>query len=356
VISLDLAGLVLVASRTLDLDEGAVLGLADLDAAESVATLARDCRGGPARQAAMLLVGLVRRRVFGPRSAEVAVMAALQVLALNGQDVGDLGSPAALRELVAGITAGRLGADELAAWLAERLQPAAAPSRAARLLSRRRKDPRNPSDQRSADDRMEGGMFERFTNRARSVVKLAQEEARRLDHDHIGTEHVLLGMLREPDGIGARALVALGVSLDEVRADVERIIGRGKGAPAGHIPFTPRAKKVLELSLREALKLHHNYIGTEHIVLGLVREGEGVAAKILVESGADLPEVRQEVLRLLSIGATDRAGTEPPKERLIADIEALYEEIFRLAKEVDRLTELLREHGIEPDEGTSRSA
>ncbi len=353
---LDLAGLVLVASRTLDLDEEAVLGLADLDAAESVLTLARDGRGGPAQQAAMLLGGLVRRRVFGPRSAEVAVMATLQLLALNGQQVGDLGSPAALRELVAGIAAGQLGTDELAAWLAERLQPAAAPRRAGRLLSRRVKDSRNPKDPRHADDRMEGGMFERFTNRARNVVKLAQEEARRLDHDHIGTEHVLLGLLGEPEGIGAKALVALGVSLEAVHADVERTIGRGEGAPTGHIPFTPRAKKVLELSLREALKLHHNYIGTEHIVLGLVREGEGVAANILVESGADLPEVRQEVLRLLSTGVADRAGAEPPKERLIADIEALYEEIVRLAKEVDRLTELLREHGIEPEEGTSRSA
>jgi Clp amino terminal domain, pathogenicity island component len=354
VISLDLAGLVLVAGRTLDLDEEAVLGSADLDAAESVLTLARNCRGGPAQQAAMLLVGLVRRRVFGPRSAEVAVMAALQLLAMNGQEVGDLGSPAALRELVAGIAAGQVGTDEVAAWLAER--QAAAPMRAGRLLSWRVKDPRDSKDPRYADERMEGGMFERFTNRARNVVKLAQEEARRLDHDHIGTEHVLLGLLGEPEGIGAKALVALGVSLEAVRADVERIIGRGQGAPTGHIPFTPRAKKVLELSLREALKLHHNYIGTEHIVLGLVREGEGVAAKILVESGADLPQVRQEVLRLLSTGVADRAGAEPPKERLIADIEALYEEIVRLAKEVDRLSGLLREHGIEPDEGTSRSA
>jgi len=201
-----------------------------------------------------------------------------------------------------------------------------------------------------------GGMFERFTNRARNVVELAQEEARRLDHDHIDTEHVLLGLLGEAEGIGARALVALGVSLEAVRADVERIIGRGDGAPTGHIPFTRRAKKVLELSLREALRLHHNYIGTEHIVLGLVREGEGVAARILAESGADLPGVRREVLRLLSVGVTDAAGVEPPKERLVADSEALYEEIVRLAKEVDRLTELLREHGIEPDEGTSRSA
>ena len=354
--SLDLGGLVLVASRTLDLDQEAVLALADLDAAESVLTLARECRGGPAQEAAVLLVGLVRRRVFGPRSAEVAVMAALQLLALNRQEVGDLGSPAELRELVAGIAAGQLGADELAAWLAERLGPAAASSRAARLLSRRLRSPRNPGDPRSADDRMEGEMFERFTKRARNVVKLAQTEARRLDHQQIGTEHVLLGLFGEPQGIGAQALVALGLSLDGVRADVERIIGRGPGAPTGHIPFTPRAKKVLELSLREALKLHHNFIGTEHIVLGLVREGDGVAAKILVESGADLPVVRQEVLRLLSTGVTDRAGTEPPKERLIADIESLYEEIVRLANEVDRLTELLRAHGIEPDEGTSRSA
>jgi hypothetical protein len=353
---LDLGGLVLIASRTLDLDEEAVLVSADLDAADSILTVAEGCRGDPVQQAAMLLVGLVRRRVFGPRSAEVAVMAALQLLALNGQEVDDLGSPAALRELVAGITADQLSNDELAAWLAKRVRPADAPSRAARLLSWRRKEPREPTDLGRGDDWMEGGMFERFTNRARNVVKLAQQEARRLDHNYIGTEHVLLGLLDEPEGIGAKALVALGVSLEAVRADVERIVGGGEGAPEGHIPFTPRAKKVLEFSLREALKLHHNYIGTEHIVLGLVREGDGVAAKILVESGADLPEIRQEVLRLLAAGVTDRAGTEPPKERVIADIEALYEEIVRLAKEVDRLTELLREHGIEPDEGISRSA
>jgi ATP-dependent Clp protease ATP-binding subunit ClpC len=199
-------------------------------------------------------------------------------------------------------------------------------------------------------------MFERFTDRARKAVKHAQEEARDLGHNHIGTEHVLIGLLTDPESIGARALAAFGMSLEAVRADVERIVGRGEGAPAGHIPFTPRAKKVLELSLREALKLRHNYIGTEHIVLGLVREGEGLAARILVDSGADLPPLRREVLRLLSSGAVDLAGAEPPRERLVADIEALYDEITRLAKEVERLTDLLRRHGIEPDEGTSRSA
>jgi ATP-dependent Clp protease ATP-binding subunit ClpC len=203
---------------------------------------------------------------------------------------------------------------------------------------------------------MEGEMFERFTGRARIVVKNAQEEARRLDHDHIGTEHLLLGLLTEPEGVGAKALSVLGLSLDRVRADVVRIVGMGKGTPPGHIPFTPRSKKVLELSLREALKLHHNYIGTEHIVLGLVREGEGVAAKIMVESGAGLPQVRQEVVRLLAAGVGDRAGAEPPKDRVLADIEALYDEIARLGREVDRLTELLRVHGLEPDEGTSQTA
>jgi hypothetical protein len=354
--SLDLGGLVLVASHTLDLDEEAVLALADLDAAESVLTLARECRGGPAQEAAVLLVGLVRRRVFGPRSAEVAVMAAVQLLALNRQEVGDLGSPAELRELVAGIAAGQLGADELAAWLAERLGPGAAPSRAARLLSRRLKNPRNPGDPRSADDRMEGEMFERFTNRARNVVKLAQTEARRLDHQQIGTEHVLLGLLGEPQGIGAQALVALGLSLDGARnpGDPRSADDRMEGEMFER--FTNRARNVVKRAQTEARRLDHQQIGTEHVLLGLVREGDGVAAKILVESGADLPVVRQEVLRLLSTGVTDRAGPEPPKDRLIADIEALYEEIVRLAKEVDRLTELLRAHGIEPDEGTSRSA
>ena len=130
-------------------------------------------------------------------------------------------------------------------------------------------------------------MFERFTDRARRVVVLAQEEARMLNHDYIGTEHILLGLIREGDGVAAKALESLGISLEAVRQQVEEIIGRGQQAPSGHIPFTPRAKKVLELSLREALQLGHNYIGTEHILLGLIREGEGVAAQVLVKLGAD---------------------------------------------------------------------
>ena len=143
-------------------------------------------------------------------------------------------------------------------------------------------------------------MFERFTDRARRVVVLAQEEARMLNHNYIGTEHILLGLIKEGEGVAAKGLEALGISLDAVRTQVEEIIGQGQQAPSGHIPFTPRAKKVLELSLREALQLGHNYIGTEHILLGLIREGDGVAAQVLVKLGADLNRVRQQVIQLLS--------------------------------------------------------
>ena len=324
--SLDLAGLVLVASRTLGLDEAAVLELADLEAAASVVALARDASGGPERQAATLLHGLARGRVFGPRSGEVALVAALQLLSMHGREAGDLGPPAALRERLAGVAGGRVGVDELAAWLEQ-------------LTSRRRM-----------------GMFERFTHPARQAVVLAQEEARRLGHAVVGTEHLLLGLLAVPEGVGARTLAALGIPLDELRVEVEGRIGRGEGAPEGHLPFAPQNKKVLELSLREALQLGHNYIGTEHLLLGLVREGDGVAARVLAGRGADLATARQEVARQLRLGGDPAAPAQPSKEGLVAGIEALYDEIVRLAGEVERLTELLRRHGIEPDEGTSRSA
>src|SRR5476651_2410061 len=143
-------------------------------------------------------------------------------------------------------------------------------------------------------------MFERFTDRARRVVVLAQEEAKMLNHNYIGTEHILLGLIHEGEGVAAKALESLGISLDAVREQVLDNIGQGQQQPTGHIPFTPRAKKVLELSLREALQLGHNYIGTEHILLGLIREGEGVAAQVLVKLGADLNKVRQQVIQLLS--------------------------------------------------------
>jgi Clp amino terminal domain, pathogenicity island component len=324
--SMDLAGLVLVAGRALDLEEAAALALADLEAAASVLAAAREA-GGPSRQAATLAHGLIRRQVFGPRSAEVALLAACQLLALHGLKPVDLGAPEAARSLLAGVAGGRVGIDELAAWL----------------------------EQSTTGWREQ--MFERFTDKARQTVVLAQDEARRLGHPEVGTEHLLLGLLAVPEGAGARALVALGIPLGDLRAEVEERIGRGEGAPGGHLPFVPENKRVLELSLREALQLGHNYIGTEHILLGLVREGDGGAARVLAGRGADLAAVRQEVARQLVTGAGDRAAaTKPSKEGLIADIEALYEEIVRLSREVYRLTELLRRHGIEPDEGTTRSA
>jgi len=253
-------------------------------------------------------------------------------------------------------------------------------------------------------------MFQRFTDRARRVVVLAQEEASRLDHGYIGTEHILLGLIHEGEGVAAEALKALGISLGPVRQQVEEIIGRGQEAPQGHIPFTPRAKKVLELSLRESRQLGHDYIGTEHILLGLIREGDGVAAQVLVRLGADQNRVRQQVIQLLHGRAAEepgpgvkaglemaeqRAGTGPDTSDLDEQIEAvriekeaavdaqdfdqavslrdrekqlltakaarqqqwaaghpakpdLAEQSRQLAAEVERLRALLRQHGIDP--------
>jgi ATP-dependent Clp protease ATP-binding subunit ClpC len=148
-------------------------------------------------------------------------------------------------------------------------------------------------------------MFERFTGRARQVVVLAQDEARKLKHNYIGTEHLLLGLLREEEGVAAQALSSLGIALGSVRAEVTSIVGEGDEVTTGQIPFTPRAKKVLELALREGLALGHNYIGTEHILLGLVRENDGVAARILLDFDADADKIRDTVIRML--------GSRPPR-------------------------------------------
>ena len=143
-------------------------------------------------------------------------------------------------------------------------------------------------------------MFERFTDRARLVVVRAQEEARRLDHNYIGTEHVLLALTHESmGGVAAKVLESLGIGLEAVRQRVEEVTGRGQQAPSGHIPFTPQSKKVLELALQESRALGHNYIGTEHILLGVIRAGDGVAARVLSGLGADLDAAREQVIRLL---------------------------------------------------------
>ncbi|MEU4812496.1 ATP-dependent Clp protease ATP-binding subunit [Nocardia fluminea] len=202
-------------------------------------------------------------------------------------------------------------------------------------------------------------MFERFTDRARRVVVLAQEEARMLNHNYIGTEHILLGLIHEGEGVAAKSLESLGISLEGVRSQVEEIIGQGQQAPSGHIPFTPRAKKVLELSLREALQLGHNYIGTEHILLGLIREGEGVAAQVLVKLGADLNRVRQQVIQLLSgyqgkepvEGAGPRGEAGTPSTSLVLDqfgrnltqaaLEGKLDPVIGRSKEIERVMQVL---------------
>jgi ATP-dependent Clp protease ATP-binding subunit ClpC len=244
------------------------------------------------------------------------------------------------------------------------------------------------------------------------VVVLAQEEARLLNHNYIGSEHMLLGLIHEGEGVAARALESLGISLEAVRTQVEEIIGQGQSAPTGHIPFTPRAKKVFELSLREALQLGHNYIGTEHILLGLVREGEGVAAQVLVKLGADLARVRQQVIQVLGgyaggedvgarmrlvrmavpddlreaeeqlaqvrrekMAAIDREDFEQAvglrdKERQLltrvaererawtagVDLAAVIHENHKLHSEVERLRDLLGRRGIDPDGGAGETA
>ena len=200
-------------------------------------------------------------------------------------------------------------------------------------------------------------LFERFTDRARRVVVLAQEEARLLNHSYIGTEHILLGLIHEGEGVAAKSLESLSISLEAVRAQVEEIIGQGGSSPSGHIPFTPRAKKVLELSLREALQLGHNYIGTEHILLGLLREGEGVATQVLVKLGADLGKVRQQVIQLLSGYQGPAAKGDAPSASTGAGgkEEAGEKGGSQILDQFGRnLTQLAREKKLDPVIGRSR--
>jgi prophage maintenance system killer protein len=335
---LDLGDLVLIAGRVLDFDTRTVLGLIDLDAAEAALAEAAEAPPEPTEQAAALLCALLARRPFARGNRRVAVVATLQLLVTAGLEV-DPEPLGALPALVTRITAGTAGRAETAAWLADRLRPYG--TKETRMLGRfGGRGQRRP-------------LFQRFTERARRAVTLAQEEARERGHDHIGTEHILLGLLRVPEGVAARALESFGISPEAVVAKVEEIVGRGQGSPGGHIPFTPRSKKVLELALREALQLGHNYIGTEHVLLGLVREGEGVAAKVMVELGADLPRVRAQVMELLDDGPRRTAAH---KELVLDELAAVFDENERLHAEVQRLRDLLREHGIDPDNGASRTA
>lgn len=202
-------------------------------------------------------------------------------------------------------------------------------------------------------------MFERFTDRARRVTVLAQEEARLFSHNYIGTEHILLALIHEGEGVAAKTLTTMGISLDAVRGQVGEIIGRGQQMPSGHIPFTPRTKKVLELALREALGLGHNYIGTEHILLGLIREGEGVGAQVLVKLGVELTQARKAVFAYLGYGSVppparreyddDQLQTPDIISRIAHEIEATYRsevnpEVVAIGAVMVALTKVLVNH------------
>jgi ATP-dependent Clp protease ATP-binding subunit ClpC len=195
--------------------------------------------------------------------------------------------------------------------------------------------------------------FDKFTDRARKVLTLAQDEAQRFNHNYIGTEHLLLGLVREGEGVAARVLENMNVELSKVRTAVEFIIGRGDRPVVGEVGLTPRAKRVIELAIDEARRLGHNYIGTEHLLLGLVREGEGIAAQVLAGLGADRARVVDEVTQVLAGGPPT---SQARRAFLLDELTALFDEVERLQAEVERLQALLRRHGIQPDGGTTRTA
>jgi prophage maintenance system killer protein len=394
---LDVADLIVIAGQTLGLDMRAALGVLDITAAETALAEAWGAAGtsgddgdDPAATAAALWRALIDYHPFRDGNHQVAFVAMVQFLAINGWRA-DLDPPEAVKAVMAGLAAGTLAADDAAAWLSPRLVP----------LSRHQPRTKERPMPRLLPGRGKRAGFHRYTDRARRVVVLAQEEARRLKHSYVGTEHILLGLIHEGEGVAAQALQTLGISLAGVRQQVEEIIGQGQHAPSGHIPFTPRTKKVLELSLREAMRLGHNYVGTEHILLALIHEGEGVAAQVLVRLGADLNRVGQQVIQVLSGRASarvpppglgdfdekiaaarqqkdaaldahefDRAASLRDEEKRLlderaarlaqwsagVDVAALAEEIDWLHQEIARLRDLLLRNGIQPGEGHQQTA
>jgi prophage maintenance system killer protein len=391
---LDVADLVVIAGKTLGLDSQAALDRVDLSAAQTAVSEAAQAAdsGDPALGAAVLLAALMQQGPWDRDTGPVAVAAATTFLAINGWQA-DLDPPEAVREVVAALSAGRLDAGGLAEWLSPRLSPSA--------------DKEAPMSGwlpgRNRSGRRKVNLFQRLSPGARAALTCGQEEARSLRHGYLGTEHLLLGLLRQNDGVAARALRAAGVDTEAVRQEVLEIIGAGHVVIRGPIRFTPRAKKVLGLALRESRDLGHLYIGTEHLLLGLLREGQGVASQVLSRLGADADTIRQRLAELsgqpevpgepivppgirdydlriaqarrdkdaaLDAGDAGQAaaarGTEKQliaeRERLIADwsagtdVATLGREIDRLRDEVRRLQDLLLRHGIGPEEANQQSA
>jgi hypothetical protein len=323
--------LVIIAARVLELDPAAALELVDLEVAERAIRMAR-CDGPPEEAAARLLRTLLHHRPLAARNAEVAVVATLQFLALNGRELV-IDRPEALRDLVRGLSAGALSPTDAASWFGARLG--------------RRKE--TGVRKRKGISRLWGEQDPCHTPRKQRSLELAKEEARELRHNSIGTEHLLLGLIREEGGVAARVLSRLNVDADAVRHEIVTIVGHGAAPAEANPPYSPRAKKVLYLAEREARRLSHGYIGTEHLLLALIREGEGLAAQILVSLGADFAGIVDEVMRTIR-------GGHPPVDVLRAGLDNLFDEYEQLRDEVVRLRALLRQHGIEPDGGTSRTA
>jgi prophage maintenance system killer protein len=419
VIALEVADLVLIASRTLGLDTGQAVALVDVAAAENALAEAQPGSGSadPALHAAALLHALVRQRLLRRGNQQVALAAMLQFLAINGWDM-DPDPPGPVAAMVAGLAAGTVSTTDAAALLAPRLRPSDQHNRRGHD-DHPKEAPMRPRPALPLAGRIKFALLDPrrtrayprgFTDRHKQAVDLSLEEARQLGHDHLGTEHLLLGLLGAGDGVAAQVLASMGIPLDEVRSRVEGIIGRGPGTRAGRIQPTPQARRVLGLTLREALALGHSNIGTGHLLLALLHEGHGIAAQVLTALGADHARVREQVLGLMA-SADEQAG---PQTRLVRvaipagladaveqlaqvrrqrkaaldaedletaaalrdredqlragqlrleqqwaagiDVQAVVAENQRVHRELDRMRGLLREHGIEPDDGTARTA
>jgi prophage maintenance system killer protein len=431
VIALEVADLVLIASRTLGLDTSQVLDLVDVAAAENALAKAQPGSesAGPALRAAALLHALVRQRPLRRGNQQVALAAMLQFLAINGWDM-DPDPPGPVATMVAGLAAGTAGTRDAAALLAPRLRPSdqhnrpghddhpkEAPMRPRPVLPLTGKF--RPRPALSLAERTKNALLDArrtrvyprgFTDRHRQAVDLAMEQARQLGHDHLGTEHLLLGLLGAGDGVAVQVLESMGIPLEEVRSRVEGIIGRSPSTRAARIQPTPRARRVLGLTMREALALGHHDVGTGHLLLALLREGHGIAAQVLTALGADHTRVREQVLDLIA-SVDEQAG---PQTRLVRmaipagladaveqlahvqrqrkaaldaedleaaaalrdredqlradklrleqqwaagiDVQAVVAENQRVHHELDRMRAQLREHGIEPDDGTAQTA
>jgi hypothetical protein len=363
---LDQYDVLAIAARVLRCSSEDAVRRTDLDAVDRVLADVRRI-SGLAEAAAVLLIGLVRARAFDGANRVVTMAVVLQFTALNQSDLR-LKPVEEVDELLDRIAADEVSLAAVADFVRERLTPERLT--AEDLQEQLRMDLLLEDEVKnlvfSAEDGLlwrGPGMFERFTDRARRAVVLAQEEARMLDHNFIGTEHVLLGIIHEGEGLGAKILAGLGVSAPAVRDLVVEIIGRGTGSGGGTIPFTPRAKSTLEHAYQEARRHGADHLGTEHLLLGLLRDGEGVAAQILMKLGNELDDVRREVHQRIdrrqrsesavSDYLTDESASDwtsyGRRHHLLYELNALLDENERLHEQVAALRALLRRHDIDPD-------